>query len=402
MRTRILTRVLAAVMAVLVIVAAGCANTRPATSVLLKPIPGYGAAPVMRVKLAGPSSAASAVVEAGKVTVTLDGERLPFDGRLELRPENGRVSAGELGSGSVVAVEPVEQPEHFSINGRTYRGSLRFTAAGGGWDVVNLVDLEQYVAGVIGWEMMAGWPVEALKAQAVASRTYALFVMEEARDKQRGWDLDDTTAYQVYGGVGPSNDQRLWRETPNVLAAREQTTGQVLTYDGKGFKAFFHSTSGGHTVDPRAGFGIDEVIEPLAGVDLGEFSKDSPKFRWETRLDDNELTARLIEARIQPSRLIRMEAAQTAPGGHATRLKLFDSRGHNSEVGALELRKALGLPSTSFEAAREGDTWVFRGRGYGHGVGLCQWSAKGMAVAGWDAYRILKTMYPGAEVKAAY
>ena len=159
MRTRILTRVLAAVMAVLVIVAAGCANTRPATSVLLKPIPGYGAAPVMRVKLAGPSSAASAVVEAGKVTVTLDGERLPFDGRLELRPENGRVSAGELGSGSVVAVEPVEQPEHFSINGRTYRGSLRFTAAGGGWDVVNLVDLEQYVAGVIGWEMMAGWPV---------------------------------------------------------------------------------------------------------------------------------------------------------------------------------------------------------------------------------------------------
>jgi stage II sporulation protein D len=369
---------------------------------LMAPIPAYGAAPLIRVKLAKPSQAATCSVDAGKATVSLDGKRVEHSGKLALSFAAGRITAGELGNAISIEISPSEQPEHLEVDGRIYRGRLRLVATAGGWEVVNVVDLEQYVAGVIGWEMIAGWPVEALKAQAVASRTYAIFEMEQARGSGRAWDVDDTTQYQVYGGVGPADNPKQWRETAGVLEARQQTDGQVLTYQGQGFRAFFHSTSGGHTVDPRSAFGINGSLEPLNGVELGDFDKDSPKANWEMRLGTGEMKARLMENRIAPNDVIRIEPDQVANSGHAITLKLFDRGGHSRSVSATDVRKALGLYSTRFTAARNGDEWVFTGKGYGHGCGMCQWSARGMAKAGWDAERILHTMYPGAEVKKIY
>jgi stage II sporulation protein D len=243
--------------------------------------------------------------------------------------------------------------------------------------------------------------VEALKAQAIASRTYALFEMEHARGSGRNWDVDDTTNYQVYGGIGPADNPKQWRETERVLAARKGTNGEVLTYNGQGFRAFFHSTSGGHTVDPRSALGLDESIPPLQGVDLGNFDKDSPKAEWELKMDASEVKARLIENSVTPNDLIRIEADKI-DGGHAVTLKLYDRQGRHRIVDAVEVRKALGLYSTCFKAEKLGNQWVFNGKGYGHGCGMCQWSARGMAKAGWDADKILQKMYPGAEIKRVY
>lgn len=387
-----------------VVVMSSCALISPAEPEvqLMTPIPAYGAAPMIRVKLSKPSQAAACSVDAGKSVVSLDGKRIEAEGKIALSLAAGRIQAGTLGSATAVEIAPSGNPAYFDIDGRVYRGKVRIVATTGGWEVVNVVDLEQYVAGVIGWEMIAGWPVEALKAQAVASRTYAIFEMEQARGNGSSWDLDDTTQYQVYGGVGPADNPKQWRETANVLEARQQTNGQVLTYQGQGFRAFFHSTSGGHTADPRSAFGINGSLEPLNGVALGDFDKDSPKASWEIRLNTGEVTARLIENRISPSNLIRIDAATTAESGHAVTLKLYDRTGHSRIVNAIDVRKALGLFSTRFTAARNGDEWVFNGKGYGHGCGMCQWSARGMAKAGWNADRILQTMYPGAEVKSIY
>lgn len=383
---------------------AACATTSrtPDESQILMPIPAYGAAPLVRVKLAAATSRETLQVDAGQAVLRLDGTEHQVSGPLEFRRSAGMVAAGELGAGTFLELSPAGNPAHFSLDGRTYRGLLRLYGTAEGWEVINVVDLEQYVAGVIGWEMIASWPVEALKAQAVASRTYAVFTMNEQRGSGNNWDLDDTTRFQVYGGVGPTNSPKLWRETANVLAARSQTTGMVLTYQGKGFKTFFHSTSGGHTADPMTALGIEASIEPLRGVELGEFDRESPKHQWELTMPASEVNARLLEKRLQPAAPIKIAPEQVAASGHAVTLRLYGPTGHSTVVKAAEVRFALGLPSTSFTAERNGDEWAFKGKGYGHGCGMCQWSARGMAKQGWDSHRILKTMYPGSELKTLY
>ena len=371
-------------------------------SELLTPIPVYGAAPLIRVKLAIPTEKSSVTVDAGKATLTIDGKRIDLDGPITVSQQSGRVSAGAHGTGTSVEIVPTERPEHFDVDGRIYRGKLRLVATNTGWEAINVVDLEQYVAGVVGWEMIAGWPVEALKAQAIASRTYALFEMEHSRGSGRNWDVDDTTRYQVYGGVGPADNPKQWRETANVLAAREGTAGEVLTFHGQGFRAFFHSTSGGHTANPSVALGIDEDIQPLSGVDLGDYDKDSPKAEWEIRMPASEVKARLIENNISPNDLMRIEGDKVADSGHAITVKIYNRNGHHRVIDAITLRKTLGLYSTNFKAEKIGLDWVFTGRGYGHGCGMCQWSARGMAKDGWEAGKILETMYPGAEIKRIY
>lgn len=404
MTKRLMFKVLTFCAILAVVLLASCAQPgrEKDGSELLSPIPAYGAAPLIRVKLSKPSEKSAVTVKSDKSMLTLDGRRMEVDGDIKLTLADGAVDAGSYGRATSVEIAPQGKPAFFDVEGRIYRGKLRLVANGGGWDVVNVVDLEQYVAGVIGWEMIASWPVEALKAQAIASRTYALFEMERRRGSGDNWDLDDTTQFQVYGGVGPADNPKHWRETANVLEARQATTGMVLTYNGKGFRAYFHSTSGGATTDPATALLVDDVIEPLKGVDLGDFDKDSPKARWELRLPEGEVKARLIEKGVTPYDIIRIENNETSASGHAITLKLFDRTGHHRIVSAVSIRQALGLYSTRFKGEKNGDEWVFSGQGYGHGCGMCQWSARGMAKAGWDSERILGTMYPGSELKSLY
>jgi stage II sporulation protein D len=371
-----------------------CANKQVGPNpALLTQFPSYGAAPVVRVLLAECSQHATLKVEVQEGRIVVDGNQVECAASMT-------ITRGQ--TGALWELIPSSSPQAFSVDGRTYRGKLRIVNTEKGWQVINIVDMEQYVAGVIGWEMIRNWPVEALAAQAVASRTYALFCIQERRNSGDNWDIDDSTRFQVYGGVGPSNSPNLWRESENVLKAREMTSGQVLTYHGQGFKAFFHSTSGGITTSPEAAFDMQGGLEPLNGSDLGDFCKDSPKFNWTVKLGKGELNARLIEWRVGITDCIRISITQTAPSGHAMNLRLFSRDGKSADVRAIDFRMKMGLPSTHFEAAREDDQWVFTGRGMGHGCGMCQWSAHGMAVAGWGHEKILRAMYPGAQIETLY
>ncbi|MEE9312947.1 MAG: SpoIID/LytB domain-containing protein, partial [Planctomycetota bacterium] len=208
--------------------------------------------------------------------------------------------------------------------------------------------------------------------------------------------------YQVYGGVGPENKKKLWRETSMVLKARQQTNGQVLTFNGKGFRTFFHSTSGGFTTDVRTGLGFDMELAPLGGTDLGSYCTDAPKYKWTIKLHDSEVGARLIENGMGNINIMKMEKGEMSNSGHAVTVKIYNNRGRHVTVDARELRRVLGLYSTNFVAHRDGSEWSFIGKGYGHGCGMCQWSARGMAKDGWNADEILKTMYPGSELEIIY
>ncbi|MDC1141660.1 SpoIID/LytB domain-containing protein [Planctomycetota bacterium] len=369
---------------------------------LVAPFQDYGAAPIIRVMLTAPTEKGSAIVDAGKSILTLDGNTVQHEGSVTITSNDLGLQVGDYGSAKSVEIAPEEQSRHFTVNGRIYRGKARFFHTANGFECVNVVDLEQYVAGVIGWEMIAGWPLEALKAQAVASRTYALFEMQLARSSSRQWDVDDSTRYQVYGGVGPANKPKLWRETAKVLQARKETNGEVLTYNGKGFRAFFHSTSGGYSTDVRTGLGFDLDVTPLRGADLGTYCKDAPKYLWTINLKDSEVGARLIENGMGNQDIMKMEKDESSVSGHAVTIKMYNTRGRAVTVDARELRRVLGLYSTNFEAHRDGSIWSFTGKGYGHGCGMCQWSARGMAKDGWAASRILEAMYPGAKLETIY
>lgn len=369
---------------------------------LITAFPDYGAAPLIRVKLSSPTEKGLATISATNANLVFDGNTVRISEPITITTTDLGLKVGDLGIAQSVELTPTDSPGHFTINGRVYRGKLRLFSTNNGLECVNVIDLEQYVAGVIGWEMIASWPLEALKAQAIASRTYALFEMQLSRGKDRQWDLDDSTRYQVYGGVGPSDNKRLWRETAKVLQAREETNGIVLTHDGKGFRTFFHSTSGGHTADVRTALGFDRDILPLAGADLSDFCKDAPKFEWTISLRDSEVGARLVENGMGNMDVIKMEKGEYSKSGHAVTMKVFNSRGRYVTVDARELRRVLGLYSTNFVAYRDGSQWEFTGKGYGHGCGMCQWSARGMAKEGWKAGAILGAMYPGSESERIY
>ncbi|MCC6573155.1 MAG: SpoIID/LytB domain-containing protein [Planctomycetes bacterium] len=368
---------------------------------LLVAFPDYSAAPVMRVKLSEASKRATLKVLTRDGLLRLDGASRKLPGQVTINLAGGCVNVGDQSADSV-EIESAVAPECFEVDGRVYRGKLRIIANKDGWEVINVVDMEQYIAGVIGWEMLRDWPVEALMAQAVASRTYALFTMQERRKSGEQWDLDDSTRFQVYGGVGPADNPRLWRESAHVLEARKATSGKVMVYKGKCFKAFFHSTSGGKTTSPDVAFGNPGSIEPLGGANLADYCKDSPRYNWTSRLGRGELNARCIENRLGINEAMKIETLEAAPSGHAITLRIYEPSGAAKNISAIEFRRVMGLPSTIFTAAREGDEWVFSGHGYGHGCGMCQWSARGMALAGWDHMRILKAMYPGSAVQTLY
>jgi stage II sporulation protein D len=238
--------------------------------------------------------------------------------------------------------------------------------------VINELPLDQYLAGVLPAEMAEDWPLETLKAQAVAARTYALWEWKQARRPGLGYDFDDTVQYQAYSGI-PSFP------IPAATRALEETSGIVLTTaDGKPIRAYFHSDSGGHTED--AANAIPEVVAPycMGKPEVYDLSKAPPP--WEKRMSLTEAQAALQGAGMLPAGAALEDAevdeATRYPSGRAKTVVLSEASGAKTPVLAIDLRFALGLKSTLFHLHKEGADLVFEGRGTGHGVGMSQWGAK--------------------------
>ena len=365
-----------------------------------------------------------------------------------------------------------------AFNGRRYRGSFRVIPSGAGITLVNTVNLEDYLRGVLKMEVNPAWPTEAVKAQAIVSRTYALRSIQNNKGKG-GFDLDDTVLSQVYRGVN-AEDKRADQ-------AINATRGVVALHGGKTAFTPFHSDSGGSTADVATVWG--GVIPYLKGV-KETFSADSPNAQWEVRLSAQQVEKALRQAGVnigalkelkvgdkdsfgrvntliavgtQGTQPVKSHTFRMAAGSNVVKSTVFsiDSGGGNPSPGQLNPGPGTSFPlppggkavkdvpssNTPMSAAEEqqltslteqgvfngeelmdmlmnpekrkgylvralrtkkpappsvpqppaasSGNFVFRGKGWGHGVGLSQWGAKALAEKGWDHKKIIQFYYPG-------
>lgn len=272
----------------------------------------------------------------------------------------------------------------FLFNDSAYRGSLILYPKAGGLRAVNSLDLEQYLVSVVGSEMPTSWPSDALEAQAVAARTFAVYRLRE----RKSWNYNLSAADLAYGG--------LEAEAISSRRAVEETRGTVVRYAGELFPTYFHSTCGGWTTPATKVFAGPD-IPPLQGVQCG-WCSESPVFRWTKEFTQRELTRALSDFDVGMVESIK--PLQTQPDGYPRWVevngKKIDANKFRLTVGANELR------SVAFEVDRRGNTFAFKGKGWGHGVGLCQWGAYGLAVGGKDWREILDYYYPGVETHRAF
>ncbi len=324
----------------------------------------------------------------------------------------GRIAVGgETVTDTRVVIAPAK-PYVFTLNGNDYRGKLELKANPDGrtFDAINHVPLEAYLAGVIGAEMPDYWEPEALKAQTIAARTYCLYIKKMFGGK-RDWDLSKTAAHQVYTGIKG--------ESAQVWDAVNRTTGHILICDTGSsdeiFPTYYSSACGGHTEPSKNVFG--DSFGPLSGSPC-PYCRDVAKpdiFYWPmVQFERKEVTNRLFAKYPKLKQLgdiTEITPAKQSDYDDFSRLtlvKLTGSDGTSDSMRAEDLRLTVDpsgakLRSISCKIAPMGDKWVFlSGRGYGHGVGLCQCGAEGMARQGKKSHDILSHYYPGAKFARVY
>jgi len=346
-----------------------------------------------------PSEAVVLQLAAGGLVLERGGavERLPQVSELWLEP----------------AARPAGDGADFQLQQRGYRGRLQLLVGGSAVRAINHVPLEAYLPSVVGSEMPASWPQAALRAQAVAARTYAL----RQRKPAAPFDVSATVSSQVYKGVDA--------ETPSTREAVASTRGQVLLYGSSLANAVFHSSAGGST--ENSGDLWSQQLPYL--VSVPDFDQHSPVHAWEQRLEPEQLQKAFGEI----GGAQRIEVLATTGSGRVRQARVIGPAGTLVLTGA-QLRSRLGLKSTLVrfevlapelaalppslpalpplssqpqpsdpEAAPPVQvpppSLLAIGRGYGHGVGMSQWGAHGLAQRGQSYDQILRHYYRGTELR---
>lgn len=269
-----------------------------------------------------------------------------------------------------------------SWDGRSYRGALRFVATWSGFEVINVVDLESYLRGVVPAEMPASWPLETLKAQAVAARTYALASLQTGEN----YDVCATIDCQKYGGVES--------EHPRSDAAIFATSGVVLTYRGTFAKTYYHADSGGVLASSAEVWGD---VRPYL-VAQQDIPSTTPHRRWQKQLDSAAIAASLNELGIDIGPVQALHVLAYSESGRVSSVELIGESG-NTTLSGLSLTKLLrtwGLKSTRFSMV---GALTAQGDGWGHGVGMSQYGANALAQANYDYSQILAFYYPTTDLQ---
>lgn len=279
------------------------------------------------------------------------------------------------------------------IGDKWYRGRVLLVPSQQKLTAINYVDLEHYLYSVLGAEMNGGWPQEALKAQAVAARSYALY------QRQRGangvFDLGDTTGWQVYEGMET--------ESLGTQSAVNATIGQVLTYGGQIIDAVFHSSSGGHTEDVENVW--VQALPYLRGVP--DYDHGTPAFEWTKTLSGDQIKKRITGI----GNILALEVQRQSPRGRVMSMKVTGDSGTRVMKGEA-IRNALGLRSTLFAVAPQfsptankqnqraavPSAFQISGRGFGHGLGMSQWGAYNLALKGVSYQQILLHYYTDTKI----
>lgn len=345
-------------------------------------------------------------------------------------------------------IHPVQvegKPPLIDINGTVYRGAVEFKRlSDSDMTVINVVDFEEYLYGVLPKEMGGHWPLEALKAQAVSARTYAFLHMDKY--KKFGFNLSGCVASQVYAGYK--------REHERCTKAVEETRGQILTYEGEPAYTYYFSASGGHTEDVRNVWG-GSGKPYLQGVeDQYENLEEAYRGIWELEMTP-EKVAQIIKAQgYDLGSILSVKPVAYSEAGKVIKLKIVGTKGEKvferqmtrnvfganffnsqhytvstdsdiyvmgqnaddkvlttvSEVkvlsgaGVTSFKPSSGRVYTKGAGAKKSygvvpDLYRFNGKGWGHGVGMSQWGARGMAESGFTYDQILTHYFPGTKVE---
>lgn len=306
----------------------------------------------------------------------------------EIKPGGGGILVGTQQLSSPVKLLAADGHERIRLGGNLYKGDILLRATPEDrLDIIEYLSIEDYLYGVLPVEMSPDWPLEALKAQAVASRTYAMRFINPAKD----YDVTNGVEMQVYNGATNVNSR--------IIEAVNSTRGEVLKYKSRLIMAFFHANCGGHTASSKAAWGED-VIKPLYGV-ADPFCKPSGNSRWELFISSSDLL-RFIQAQGSTAlKVTGFKIRQKDRSGRAASFSASTDAG-SVTVKASDLRKRFGnreLRSTFItRVSPVKGGYELAGRGWGHGVGLCQDGAKYMAYKGRPYTKILRHYYPGAAI----
>lgn len=295
------------------------------------------------------------------------------------RAKNIRVLILNENYKSVPDIKASQKVKHINgkllFQGIEYNGNIEIFKGDEGLFVINEVPLEEYVKGVVKEETRDDWPIEALKAQAVAVRTYAVYNMLHKQNDI--FHLTSTQLSQTYKGA---NDD------PLVAKAVNATKGEIITYNGEPINALYHSTSGGLTEAPEEVFGTSYPYLKSIKTEC----TSSPLYGWERRISKREMEKRLSLENIE-----NIQILSRTKTGRAKKI-LIRCKNREEVLSSKRLRDLVGwkkLPSTWFSVVKKEDLFVFKGKGYGHGVGMCQWTSMEMALKGKNYKEILSTFY---------
>jgi len=325
--------------------------------------------PILRIKVRG-----HALILNGKPVVS---------DRLTLRAGNHDLKLWVNGNGKRTALHASDDKGSLQVS-----GLIQLVRRGKGLLLINHVDLEEYVKGVVPAEVNTAWHPEMLKVQAVAARTYALY--QHMLSPTRDYDVVAGIQDQVYRGR-QGLDAR-------VVEAVESTRGLVVTYQGAPIYAAFSSTAAGITEDAMIVWSKD--LPYLKGVEC-PFDLESPYYQWKTSVKMDALEKNLRQQGFAVGTISTITPLTYSRAGRVATLRIVHSNGELVLRGE-DLRKAVGytvVPSTQFTIESIGEEIVLSGYGAGHAVGLCQWGAKQLAELGYSFSSILGYYYPGTELR---
>ncbi len=304
---------------------------------------------------------------------------------------NGGINIGNNHYGnSELRITGIQDGE-IELNNVRYRGEIRILQQlDNKFLIIGELDLESFIASVIGSEMPLSWNEEALKAQAVTARTYAVYKKKMRRGE--AYHLDKLEL--AYRGA--------LAETPQTIRIARETKGIIMVYNWNVFPSYFHSTCGGHTEDMNHIFGKSS-IPPLSGVECN-YCNNSKYASWNTNISKAEIEKKLRDANVYVSNIHTVNIMDPGNGNHGSKVEIT-SRSGSKEMNANEFRLLIGpnyLYSTAFRSQDNGKSITFSGRGWGHGVGMCQYGARTMAENGSRWTAILKYYYPKIELVRIY
>lgn len=300
-------------------------------------------------------------------------------------------------------IVPSQSPSAW-VNGHQYRGTLRlFRRSGGGLLAVNVLPLGEYLASVVDSEMPISFGAEARKAQAIVARTYALDVIR-SDEGNPDFDLFASTNSQKYQGFQyRDGSKRIAGESDASRQVVRDTSGMVCTFQGRLFRTYYSAVCGGHTTSGSGVF--SDAVAALKSVPC-DYCREANLYRWQSELAKATVSDKLKEhfrsqgKSFDGLKTITLTSGDPNSGTAVLEFDVRDSR-QTQRVSAATLRRILPagtLHSPFVTIVDKGDKLQFSGRGHGHAVGLCQWGARGQALAGRSAPEIVRHYYTGAKV----